>query len=267
MKPAKTRPYWHVDLKWISGILLFFALSSALLFFNLSKLTERDKSVEISATIVASLFSKEGLDDEQSLEELRQQAALLPGDTVAPLPQFPGVQISKEDLATKSAREIRIAIFKQLTEPIYDKGIRGAAASFTPDPAEQDEFVKDASLLGIFTKATHDMMQTAFVIATIVSIALLAALIFFSAGWGRLVSPAVLLLAVSPIGALLSLLLLFPSPEGDGPFSLLPRSVAQEIGGSLAQSYLVAAILGIVLFLAALIGKITQKILHRRASS
>jgi hypothetical protein len=263
----KPRPYWHVDMKWIGGIGFFFALSATLLLYNLSALTERDRAVNISATVVAGLFSRQGLDDESGLAELRAKAALLPGDTVAPIPQFPFVTITKQELQTMSARDLRVKIFSQITGPIYDKGLSGAAASFTPNPDEQKKFEKDATLLGVFTKTTHEVLQGAFVIALIVTFVAAAEMIFFSAGWGRLVSPGLVLLLVSPVGAIISLMLLHPPMNGDAPLAQVPSGVAQQIGDIMARSYLFTAILGVALLVIALIGKITVTILRRRQAA
>lgn len=259
----KTRPYWHVDLKWIAGIELFFALSAALLLYNLSAITERERAVTISSTVVASLFSRDGLDDEKGLEELKQKAALLPGDSIRPIEQLPWIIISKADLASKSARDLRLDIFSQITGPIYDKGLEGAAQGFTSNAAEQEQFTQQASLLGLLTKQTHETLRVAFVIVLVVAAVALAQLVFFSAGWGRLVSPAVVFLIASPIGAIAGLLLTYPPANGDGPLTVLPPVVTSELGSLLSGSYLMVAIAGVSLLFIALIGKIVQKIVRR----
>lgn len=261
------RPYWHVDLKWVTGILFFFALGLSLLLYNLSVLTERERATTISATVIASMFSKDGLDDPKDVEIFKQQAALIPGDVITPISQFPTLQVTKADIMTKSPRELRISLFKQLTEPIYDKGIKGAAQEFTPDPAAQAQFQKDAALLGVFTKNTHDSLQRAFIWTALFAGVMLILLIYFSAGWGRLVSPALVLLLVSPLGTVLSLLLLYPPKDGDAPFTALPTGVAQEIGTSLNQSYLSATLVGVGLLVAAGIGKLIHIAMRRKKTA
>lgn len=263
--PAKpARPYWHVDLKWVCGIALFFTLGAALLLYNLQTLTERERAINMSATIVASLFSRQGLDDATDFEKFRQEAMATPGDYVMPISQFPWLKISKTDLSTLTPRELRIAIFRQVTEPIYDKGLHGAAAQVTDDPVQQKEFAKDATLLGVFSKTTHDVLKRAFIVSALLAVLFMAGVIYFSAGWGRAVSPAILLLAVSPVGSLAALLLLHPPRDGDAPFKAIPSNVAEEIGGSLSRSYLSATVLGLVLLLGALVGKIVQHYLRKR---
>lgn len=47
----KTRPYWHVDAKWIAGVLLFCVLATTLLFASLFRLTDRGTTVRIVSTL------------------------------------------------------------------------------------------------------------------------------------------------------------------------------------------------------------------------
>lgn len=257
---ATPRPYWHVDLKWIFGLMAVVALGAALLFFNLSNLTERDRAIKLSATIVASLFSKEGLDDSSGLAEFRQKAQSSPDETVTPIDQFPWLKISKEEALTLSPRDLRIAIFSQMTTPIYDKGLKGAAAQITQDPAEQEKFTQQASLLGVFTHSTHETLQRVFYVSAAAAIVLIVMAIYFSAGLGRLVTPGVLLLATSPLGTFAGLLLLHPPKDGESPFAKLPPGVAIEIGNSLSQSCAMASLLGLLLLALALVLKIAIRL-------
>lgn len=255
----KPRPYWHVDAKWVSGILLFFALSAALALFNLATLTERDFAVRASATVIAGFFSKDGLDDPKDVEAFKQRAATTQGETVAPIEQFPWITLTKKEIAELSPRELRVKIFSQITAPIYDKGLKGAAADFTKNPAEQEQFVKQAGILGLATKSTHQTIQTAFTIAAIFAVVLCAATIYFSAGWGRAVSPGLLLFSASLLGAFVGLLATYPPKDGDGPFSAMPAELREGIAASLTHSYLPVAILGLVLLAVALVGKIVHR--------
>lgn len=263
----RPRPYWHVDAKWIAGILLFVNLGACLLLYNLASLTERDHAVNISATIVASLFSPKGLDDASGLKEFRAQAAKMPGTTIAPIEQFPSIRISKHDALTLGPRDLKIALFSQITGPIYDLGLKEAAKQFTSSPADQQKFINQAQILGILTKNTHDILQRLFLISSVATVVLFGILVLFSAGWGRLVSPGVVLVSVSPVGTLASLILLHP-PTGDGSLtSTLPSNIVEDVGASLSHSYMYAMILGFVLLAFALVGKIASSVLHRPNAS
>lgn len=244
--------------------MLFFALSAALLFYNLATLTSRDTAVTISANVIANLFSRDGLDDEKGLMEFRQQAAKSPSDKIAPVAQFPGVTVTKQQALTLKARDLRIAIFSQITGPIYDLGVVGAAKQFTNKPADQAAFVRQASVLGILTKQTHNMLVTGFWATAVLSILFIAGLVYFSAGWGRLVSPGVLFVIVSPLGSAAGLILSFPPRDGTSLAASLPESVAHTAGQSLGVSYLSIFLIGITLLLAAAIGKIIHHVRTKR---
>jgi hypothetical protein len=260
----RPRPYWHVDVKWIVGILLFFALGAALLLFNLSKVTEREFVVETSATVVAGLFSRDGLDSDEGLDDLRKKAEAMPGDTITPIEQFKWLTISKQDIQTLSPRELRVKLFSQITGPIYDKGLEAAAMDFTTSKKDQESFVRDASLLGVVTKDTHETVKRLTWIVGAVALVLMVVMILFSAGWGRLVGPAVVMLLVSVPGALVGLLVKSRPPEGGSPLQSLPLGAAESLGNSLGQSYGTAAVVGFSLLFIALVGKIVQRIFKKR---
>lgn len=256
------RPYWHVDVKWIAGIVAFLVLSICLLLYNLAVLTQRDNAVTISATVVASLFSPKGLDDTSGLKDFREQVVKMPGDMVAPIQQFPSIKISKHDALTLSAADLKIALFSQVTGPIYDLGLPAAARQFTANTADQQKFINQAQLLGLLTKGTHDTVQHLFILALVVSAVFMIIVIFFSTGWGRLVSPGIILLLLSPIGSLAALILLNPPDRSDSLTAAIPGHIGQAVGTSLSHSYIGAMLLGLILIVAALIGKIITVILH-----
>lgn len=262
-KPRRPRPYWYIDAKWVAGLLLFSSLSACLLLYNLSALTERDKAVPISATIVATLFSPKGLDDASGLKKFRKQVASMPGTTVAPIKQFPSITISKHDALTLGPADLKIALFSQITGPIYDLGLKTAAKQLTPKPADQQEFVSQAQLLGILTKQTHTLLQVLFLGAAIASVVFTALLVFFSAGWGRLASPGIVLLAISPVATLASLFLLHPPTNGYTAGIAMPRNIAEDIGGTLSQSYGYATLLGILLLGTAFAGKVVSALMRQ----
>ena len=257
------RPYWHVDLKWICGIAGFFAFGAALLLLTLTALTERERALSITTSFVASSFSREGLDDEAGVAEFRQAAALLPGDTIAPIAQFPWLTLSKQDIATLSPRELRLKIFRQITEPIYDKGLSAASQQFAANPEDQQTFQRQAAALGVLTKSTHDALRQASIVALIAAVVFLIGMILFSHGWGRLVSPAVIALLVSPLGFLFGLLLRYPPTNGDSPFSQLPGGIGPEIGGGMIGTYGTVLWAGIGLLVVAGVGKLVMSLRAR----
>ena len=61
-KELKTRPYWQVDFKWITGLALVFILTATLFGSVLLRITAEENAVDILTVMMAAMFSPEGLD-------------------------------------------------------------------------------------------------------------------------------------------------------------------------------------------------------------
>ena len=259
----RPRPYWHVDAKWIAGILLFFSLGACLLFYNLATLTERNQAVNLSTSLAASLFSQNSLGSSSGLDELRQLAAQSKTATISPIPELPNLKIPTQDVLTLNPADLRAAILSRISGSIYDLGVEAAAAQLVANPDQRQQFTNQAGSLGLLTKSTHDLFRGLWLAAALLSLILLGLVIYFSAGWGRLLSPGVVLLAVSPIGSLLGLGLLY-APSGQTVLqSVIPPSLAPMLGTSLSHSYGYAFVLGIVLVVAAFFGKVVSVVVKQ----
>ena len=264
--PVKMRPYWHVDLKWICGLLLVMVLAATLGLYNLSKLTERERAIELSATLIALAFSPGGLDSEEGVAEYRAQAAAQPNEQIE-VPNLPGITVGKQDVLTLPPRDLRLKIFSQISAPIYDKGVEGAVKERTSDPNQQEQLEKNAFALKIFTAETHQMFQRNLRTGSIACVVLLGALVYFSRRWGRLVSPAIVLLLSSWPGALIGQFMLYPPPNSDGgPLGFLPPDLAPMLGRPLQQSYGLASLVGLSLLVIAAIGKLITRLRKHHAS-
>jgi hypothetical protein len=262
--PKQPRPYWYVDFKWLFGIFAVIFLGASLLLFNLAALTERSSATTISATLVASMFSPEGLNDDKGIEELKKQIESLSGDVVVPIEAFPWLHISKNDIIDLSPRDLRIFVFKQMTEPIYDKGLEAFSAEITSNKSDQKEFINQAFLLRIFTKSTHDILQTAFYITLTIAIACVSLVAYFSSAWGRLVSVSVLFILSSLLGAIVGLIMRTSPSSGYSPFSFIPQNILSELSGNLVSSYGLILSTGFGLLMIAAIGKIVQVIVSHK---
>jgi hypothetical protein len=254
MKPTPhARPYWHVDAKWICGILFALGLLASLLLYIASTLTSEKVAVPVATQIVAGMFSRNGLDDDSDLEEFKQKALKQPGEQVETLP---GAFVSKTDLRTLSPRELRLKIFKQVVEPYYQLGAKGVAAKQSSDPAKQAQIEQQAGLLAYFNKSTHESLQRLFFISLAFLLLPLAGLVYFSAGFGRLVSPGLILVLLTFPGAFASLMLAVSSSSSKpvGGESGQGESIAIAVG-SVAPSLALLFGLGVALLLAAGIGK------------
>lgn len=264
--PAKPRPYWHVDAKWVSGIVFGVVLAVWLLLFAAYQITQRDTAVQLMTNLV-TLGMKQGdaAANQQAIESFRQQIAASPTRSFEPLP---GVTITEADL-NLGADGLRDKIFKQVVEPIYDKGTRGAAEAQTADKAAQDEFVNSASALSVMTKQSHDAIGTWLVIIGVVTAAFGGLAIYFSDRFGRVVTPALILLFVALPGWILFLALgSFTNQPNQASGSVTDYfQLANMAKGAFVpaavvgqQVYVIAVLTALTLLAAAIIGKIVYSI-------
>lgn len=245
----KPRPYWHVDVKWIFGIFSTFFLSVSLLLFIFSTLTSEKIAIPLGTYIVASQFSRNGLDDPKEIEEAKKKFLKSGQDVFYPLGDK-NVKITKDELETLSPREIRLKIFRQIVEPYYLLGPEGVAKRTTNDQKEQQKIKNQAGLLGLINKQTHETISGIFKMSIIPAVLSLIGLVFFSYQYGRLISPAVIFLLVSVVPSTLFFLIRVTKPPLDAhgrsegiPF--LPYEVVQDLAASLAKPYYLLFLTGI----------------------
>jgi hypothetical protein len=268
LKSAPTpdaRPYWHVDLKWVFGIIFAAGLAVTLILHVLTTLTSKSVAIPVATQVAAGMFSRQGLDDSADIEQLKQKARLQPGDKVETLP---GIFITKVELETLSPRELRLRIFSRVVTPYYELGAKEVAARQTADPAERADIERQAGLLALLNQATHDTLATSRMISFGALILPLIGLVYFSAGFGRLVSPGLVMVLLTFPAAILGLITQIAQrsskPFGsDGPGAaagpgLSPESILTIMNGIL-PGYLAIFGLGITLLLIAGIGKIVSK--------
>lgn len=255
------RPYWHVDAKWICGILLFFLLAANLLLTSLVKITDEKNGPTIAALVIGAAFVRG--DEAQAKADARVEIAKQ-GGAIKPLPNFPDVVITEKDLDLP-VRDIKLKVFKPIAESIYNDGVEATAARYAKTPEEKDKFVRDAFFFKPFTKEFHQGIKSFSKTLLIISILLLLAFIYFCAGWGRLANPGLLLLAVSLPGSFIALAITHAPKDqtGAGSSGGIPADLTQEIG-SLLGHYHKVAILGVLLLLAAFIGKTVSRIFFKK---
>jgi hypothetical protein len=254
------RPYWHVDAKWICGILLVFVLSICLGLLALVRITDANRAPTIGALIVGAGFIR---GTEVDTEEAR--AALAEhGGVIHPLPNVPSITITEADLQLTPG-QIALKVFKPITESIYNDGIDATAEKFASTPEQKEKFKKDAFLFKLFTKSTHNTLQKFFLIFAVLSLILALGVVYFSARWGRLANLGALLLLVSLPGTLLSLFLKHPPKDGSGGFGSVTPELTSQIGQAVGSAYVKVTLLGVLLLLAALVGR-TYSSFHKPAA-
>lgn len=276
MSPTPARPYWHVDAKWITGLLLLLTLSLTLLAFDVFWITSEPPAVEVVTQLVASMFSRGGLDDESEIQEVHQRLREDPDGEIQPIPGMPLV-VRERDIAGMSPREIRFYIFRQLAEPLYWKGPEGLAAMIGASD-DTKEIQGQVGVLGLFTRENNQKIKQVMLILAGASAVLVGLLAFFSYRWGRLGSPGcALFLASLPnallLGLPLSVLTGRPPASGaeeDGTAIILTNissTIIVDVFETLLRYAAITALIGAGLLAASVLGALIGRVLSRRKAA
>jgi len=233
-KSTKPRPYWHVDAKWITGILLVFTLSITFLVFNLGQITNAENGVDFLTLMIASVFNQQsgGIDEDVTMETILQNIAEEPQGAWQPVPGL-NINIQEEEIEGLELREIRLLFFRKWAEPLYHDGIEGLA-NLADDPELRASIIEGGALLEIISAENHGKLQMALVGLVITDLVLLALLVLFSYRFGRLSSPGfVIFLAALPGILLLPLsaslgAISTPSADGEGGYTAMLANIAAE---------------------------------------
>ena len=278
---SKPCPYWHVDAKWIAGILLLFILSATMLTSILTQITDEEQGIEILTIMLANSFSREGLDQEGDIEIIRENIAESPDGSWEPLPGL-NISVREEDMAGLSPREIRLWFFRKLAEPIYYEGQDGLA-NLATDPEMRENMEGDLGPLGFINVGTHARLNRILLILTLASLALLGLLVYFSYSFGRLGSPGcVIFLAAVPGVVVFSLMRGWLENAARNPteaseesamtiYTQLIERLAGDVLPGIVQkglwTYLLLTLVGMALILAAVAGALVIRARERRKSS
>lgn len=263
---TRARPYWHIDAKWLVGLVLLVVWSATLLGFGLYRLTDEKVAVPLLTTLLATSFSREGLDSAKDLREFRERLRTAPDQTLRPMSELT-VAVRYDEVAELPPRETRLLIFRKLAEPLYHKGPDGILRlSPNVKPKQADRLKRDTGLISPLTLDSHHRLRVPLEILGAASLVLLALLVRFSSGLGRLVSPGVVLL----LGGLPGLLLLaILGGLGDEATALsagetagvdyAARQVIPIALPAMTWGYLASLGLGAALLFAAAVGRVARR--------
>lgn len=267
-KSLKPRPYWHVDAKWITGILLLLLLNITFLAYVLVQVTAPEQGISLLTVMLASSFSAEGggLDASNDMDIIRQKIAESPNGEWQPIPGMK-IVIREADIAGKTPREARLWFFRQWAEPLYYNGAQGLASLMTT-PEMQKSVEGGVGLLGFVTAETHGKIQRVFFGLGLASLFLIGLLVFFSYRFGRLGSPGcIIFLAAIPGLILLGGLRGWIEQSAQQPattgevtyitrYTQLAVEVLPDVVHKAMQIYQFLVFLGLGLMLVALIGTV-----------
>ncbi|MFC2065078.1 hypothetical protein ACFLXB_08285 [Chloroflexota bacterium] len=267
-KVKKPRPYWHVDAKWIIGILSILVLMVTFSIYLLMQLTTPKEGINLLATTMASVFSYEGggLDESGNVENMKEKIAESADGSYQPIPGL-DITVRMDDIEGKTPREARLWFFTQMAEPLYYDGQQGLIDKMT-DPDMKDEVSGGVGPLALISAETHSKLKSGLLVFGVISLLLVVLLVIFSYRFGRFGSPGlVLFLAALPnllLATVLQRLISNPttSPGDEGIQTMVARyaQLAADVLPDVIQKaitlYLIIMVVGIVLMVMGLIGSI-----------
>lgn len=270
VKKRRARPYWHVDLKWLFGIGAVLVGAGLLFTIGLYRLTARDLAVDMATTTVAAAFSPHGLDEGSDVADFSEQLAAAPNGEFRP---FPGltVVVRESEIQGLSPRQVRLYIFRQITEPLYDHG-SSAVEQLVVDPEARDVFESQLGVSSWLNAAAH--RSIGFVLASLsVGFAVCIGLaVLFSRRVGRLITPAVVLLLIS-LGPWLFLTIVqsaqktAPAVTPSSLGGLVTKELLPFIVLAFKPGYLWGVLAAALLFVAAIVMRSTFRFRGRGAAT
>lgn len=191
VRTMRTRPHWHVDAKWLSALLLLPLLVATLGTFGIYRITEEDVAVPaLSLGLAAVTAGDGGLDSRKGVAELRKG--------------IPQLGVTKRELEGLTPREARIHIWGKLARPFYHGGVDAVAPLLRLTPKQLERARRDSALLRVFTRPTHERLGGIVLGLAAASLVVAALLLYFSAGFGRVAGPGLVLLLAGIPGLVLS---------------------------------------------------------------
>jgi len=261
----KPRPYWHVDAKWLTGMLLVIVLWFTFLTYNLYQITAEEPGIDFLTMALASAFSQTGggLDQVGDVELMREKVLESPDGSWQPIEGL-NIIVYAEDIADLSPREARLWFFRQWAEPLYYKGPSGLAA-LADDPEMQTSIEEGSGMLALVSAETHTQLAGFLGVLALVSAGLMGLLVLFSYRFGRLGSPGCAIFLAALPGLILLPIQgsLTEAPETQAAGEQLTTSVflTSVLGDALPvvidillRSYLTFLLIGFALMVVAVLG-------------
>ncbi len=282
----KDRPLWFIDAKWICGIFFVLVFSTTLALYNVMQLTDRERAVEvITVAIEKSLSKAEGsiqnlisdYKDELAARSEEQDVAE-PAAETRPIVKLLNSFFPETEILTSSPEQLKTKLLQNIAVPVYENG---TSAVFTMLRGLDYAKYLDEGLQSfkIYSDETHQQLQASFGVSLAVSLICLLGLIYFSCGWGKLLSPGLVILLASTPGyfsynvAHSFVVDLLPTlvTEGANMFmDILVVAVIQTVErnmGAVATFHITFFYIGLGLVIAALSGLIYQRIKKKQAFS
>ena len=178
------RPYWHVDMKWIFGIISVLLLIPALFASSLYQLTSQEAVERMALGVVEAIPAEEGVLG-WYLEQVEQVAVKHPDEELELPILGTKLPLKGKALENLSREELREAIVSQLTRQLYQRGFLETFALKAPQGEEKDAFLRS---VGFFGQATHRALGLVAVVLFLGAGVFAILMMLFSVQFGKAMS-------------------------------------------------------------------------------
>jgi hypothetical protein len=243
------RPSWHIDLKWAFGLLALAAVFIAGAIYSVAHLTAREPATAAFTQVMTSIVTNDG--DPELYASLQAQAAASPNENFS----IEGVTlpIKGSELAGLTYEEAAELVIGRIANTLYSEGPE-AVERFFPESstsesegaAAEDTKTTDLGAFSIFTQDGHNTVGGLFRYPVVIALFLIATMVFFSRGFGRLGSPGVVLAVGTAPFAIIWLIAdkATSGADGDGVDGALAEALSPTVSG-LSSEFLTVCLLGV----------------------
>ena len=237
---VKERPYWHVHLTWLFGLLSVLVLGLALLLFGLYRLASPERAVDFATNSVRAAFRDAA--PATAASPLIAPAAA-PITTQAGAPNRQAQALAIQQLLQRIRTETRAALERFIESPEFRTAIENAVGVVAPALAQ-----------------VQGALVIILIIVALLAAASLALTVRFSAGVGRLVSPVVVLVLPGALGLLILIPLqsVIASLRAGGLAGAVLASLLSFVESAFYPLYLTTVLLAVLLAVAAIVVTVVQ---------
>lgn len=304
-KSHKKRPYWHIDAKWISGIIFLVFFVTGILFLNISQIISKNNVVDtasskIEASIeeeISKFFDNKGrplIQDKEmilgalnltknemdSLNQKAEQSANNAGPSLLSSYSqiFQNPLNFGKNLASFFAYKLEAMMYGRISNAL-DTANEKVSTLDLKDTNIKDKIMSSIAIPKIYSQKQYERYRNDAIIFLIIASFFLIIAIYFSSGFGRLATPGFLILMSSLPGFFL--LLSFDNYLHTSPLNNLLTSdqkIIQILADAILSSfkeqsnsilvvYKYLFFSALVLLVIGIIGIILSKILQPKATT
>ncbi|TSC90515.1 MAG: Uncharacterized protein CEN92_465 [Candidatus Berkelbacteria bacterium Licking1014_96] len=212
-KIIKKRPYWHVDAKWISGIIFLVFFITGILFLNISQIISQKNALDIASSKIESsikeevsqFFDKNGkplVQDKKiilsGLNTAKDKVEELKNNAEDSAKEINPLNFGK-DLARLAAYKLEGLMYARVSDALGTAADKISALDLK-EANIKDKIMAEITIPKVYSQKQYLRYRNDAIIFLFAALLFLVTAIYFSSGFGRLSTPGFLILMASMPG-------------------------------------------------------------------